>query len=132
MAFLQGAEPDPGWSSYAACTGSAYSHFANINDPEYHNGAIVDAYRAKVKLVSIAKLDALDGTSRTFLAGDMDYGLSNIAAMSGGVPKREAARPGEAATPSRAKVPSPAASTPTASSRFRSNGIPSAAIIRAA
>ncbi len=84
MAFFQGAEPAPGWSSYAVCTGSAYSHFVNINDPEYHNGAIVDAYRAKVKLVSIAKLSALDGTSRTFLAGDMDYGLSNIAAMSGG------------------------------------------------
>ncbi len=82
MAFI-GNEPEPGWGSYAVSTGSAYPHFVNINDPEYHNGAIVDPLRPKIKLVSIAKLGALDGTSHTFLAGDMDYGLSNIRAMEG-------------------------------------------------
>jgi prepilin-type processing-associated H-X9-DG protein len=84
MAPFGAASPSPGWSSYAVCTGSAYSHFANLADPEYHNGAIVDAKRAKVKQTSVAKISQLDGTSHTFLAGDMDYGLSNIAALSGG------------------------------------------------
>lgn len=72
------------WSSYAVCTGSGSAHFAQqFSDPEYHNGAIVHPKTSKVRLMSIAKLSALDGTSRTFLAGDMDYGLSNISAMGG-------------------------------------------------
>ncbi len=76
-------DPPPGWASYAVCTGSGYSHFAAMTSPNYHNGAIVDPTRATVKVVSIAKLSALDGTSRTFVAGDLDWGLSNIKAMEG-------------------------------------------------
>lgn len=82
-------DPPDGWSSYSVCTGSGYTHFAAMTSPNYHNGAIVDATRAKTKLVSIAKLSALDGTSRTFVAGDMDWGLSNIKAMEGNPQMRE-------------------------------------------
>jgi prepilin-type N-terminal cleavage/methylation domain-containing protein/prepilin-type processing-associated H-X9-DG protein len=76
-------EPPAGWASYAVCTGSGYTHFAAMTSPNYHNGAIVDPTRATVKVVSLARLSAMDGTSRTFVAGDMDWGLSNIKAMEG-------------------------------------------------
>jgi prepilin-type N-terminal cleavage/methylation domain-containing protein/prepilin-type processing-associated H-X9-DG protein len=80
MTFAIGKEPAPGWSSYAVCTGSAYSHFVNVANPEYHNGAIVDAKRARIRRTSVAGISGLDGSTYTFLAGDMDYGLSNISA----------------------------------------------------
>ncbi|MGD9720094.1 MAG: DUF1559 domain-containing protein [Pirellulales bacterium] len=64
-----------GWSSYAVCTGSAYGHFINNADPEYHNGAIIDPDRGTT---SLKRILALDGTTNTLLAGELDYGLSNF------------------------------------------------------
>jgi prepilin-type processing-associated H-X9-DG protein len=66
----------PGWASYAVSTGSAYGHFVNSADPEYHNGAIIDPDKGTT---SIDRLGVLDGTSHTFLAGELDYGLANFA-----------------------------------------------------
>jgi prepilin-type N-terminal cleavage/methylation domain-containing protein/prepilin-type processing-associated H-X9-DG protein len=63
-----------GWASYAVCTGSAYGHFVNESDPEYHNGAIVDPIRGKTRIRIISNED---GTGKTFLAGEMDYGIRN-------------------------------------------------------
>jgi prepilin-type processing-associated H-X9-DG protein len=65
-----------GWASYAVCTGSAYGHFVNSADPEYHNGAIIDP---DVGTTSMARLGVLDGTSHTFIAGELDYGLGDFA-----------------------------------------------------
>ncbi|MBL9125214.1 MAG: DUF1559 domain-containing protein [Planctomycetaceae bacterium] len=87
MVFQYGGEPSPGWSSYAVSTGSNYGHFANQGDPEYHNGAIVDPQPRGVatrrRRTSVGDISGLDGATHTFLAGDLDYGLSNIAAVSG-------------------------------------------------
>jgi prepilin-type N-terminal cleavage/methylation domain-containing protein/prepilin-type processing-associated H-X9-DG protein len=95
MVFRYGDAPDEGWSSYAVSTGSEYSHWANCCGSmgprdTYHNGAIVDPLpnRNKTPKVSIPKISALDGTSKTFLAGDMDYGLTYPSvggACSGGI-----------------------------------------------
>jgi prepilin-type N-terminal cleavage/methylation domain-containing protein/prepilin-type processing-associated H-X9-DG protein len=63
-----------GWASYAVCTGSAYSHFVNDADPEYHNGAVIDPSRGKTRIRVISNED---GTGKTFLAGDIDYGIRN-------------------------------------------------------
>lgn len=88
MGFPHGEPASNGWSSYAVNTGSEYSHFANCciagkSPPEnfkenYHNGAIVLTNPAKTKnrKISVAKISVLDGTSKTFLAGDLDYGLA--------------------------------------------------------
>ncbi len=65
----------PGWASYAVSTGSAYGHFVNSADPEYHNGAIIDPDKGTT---SIDRLGVLDGTSHTFLAGELDYGLRDF------------------------------------------------------
>jgi prepilin-type N-terminal cleavage/methylation domain-containing protein/prepilin-type processing-associated H-X9-DG protein len=62
-----------GWSSYAVSTGSAYSHFSNSSDPEYHNGAII--IRSK-GITSIAKISGQDGAGRTFMAGEFNYRVS--------------------------------------------------------
>ena len=87
MVFQFGGEPSPGWSSYGVCTGSNYGHFANQADPEYHNGAIVDpqprGVAARRRSTNIGDISGMDGSTNTFLAGDLDYGLSNIAAVSG-------------------------------------------------
>lgn len=76
-------QPSSGWASYAICTGSAYSHFTNFKDPEFHNGAIVDPKRPRVKSTSVGMISDMDGSSYTFLAGDMDYGLANIGERTG-------------------------------------------------
>lgn len=76
-------QPSPGWSSYAVCTGSAYSHFSNADDSEIYNGAIVGKKLARVKTTSVGMISSMDGSSYTFLAGDMDYGLANIGARTG-------------------------------------------------
>ena len=76
-------QPSPGWSSYAVCTGSAYSHFTNWQDPEIYNGAIVDSKLARVKTTSVGGISGMDGSAYTFLAGDMDYGLANIGERTG-------------------------------------------------
>jgi len=64
-----------GWSSYAVSTGSAYGHFVNQADPEYHNGAIVQPGEGPVSLRRLARLD---GASKTFLAGEIDFGLADF------------------------------------------------------
>jgi prepilin-type N-terminal cleavage/methylation domain-containing protein/prepilin-type processing-associated H-X9-DG protein len=76
------SEPPAGWSSYAVSTGSEYGHFNNCctmdgPKPEYHNGAIVSGNpkRARENKTSIQMISILDGTTKTFLAGDLDYGL---------------------------------------------------------
>ena len=89
MVFYYG-EPGPGWSSYGINTGSEYSHFVNCCDemtggpkPEFHNGAIVDRVISVGKKTSLKLISTLDGTAKTFLAGDMDYGLRPSAHCSG-------------------------------------------------
>ncbi len=66
----------PGWGSYAVCTGSVYGHFVNATDPEYDNGAIVDQTRGPVSLQTII---GQDGSTHTFLAGELNFGLANFA-----------------------------------------------------
>jgi len=69
---LPSPEPAPGWSSYGVSTGSGYAHFVNYSHPEYHNGAIIEAAKGHT---SLSLLTNQDGTSKTFLAGELDYGL---------------------------------------------------------
>ena len=64
----------PGWGSYAVCTGSVYGHFVNASNPEYDNGAIVDPSRGPISLQTII---SQDGSTHTFLAGDLNFGLTN-------------------------------------------------------
>ncbi len=70
----------PGWGSYAVCTGSAYGHFVNSADPEYDNGAIIDQSRGST---SIRVVISQDGTTHTFLAGELNFGLTNFAPNGG-------------------------------------------------
>lgn len=84
--------PPAGWSSYAVSTGSAYSHFTqkylpdDSPNPNYHNGAIVDPDHGSTlpKVCTSLKLIASqDGTSKTLMAGDLDYGLCNFGVKRG-------------------------------------------------
>ncbi len=65
----------PGWGSYAVCTGSVYGHFVNQANPQYDNGAIIDADKGRTMIRTIS---TQDGTSKTFLAGELNYGLTNF------------------------------------------------------
>jgi prepilin-type processing-associated H-X9-DG protein len=72
--------------SYGICTGSGYSRFpiaiaTGRPDPNNHNGAIIDPIRGKT---SLAKITSADGTSHTFLAGELDFGLVNYHERTGG------------------------------------------------
>lgn len=63
--------------SYAVCTGSDTTFFLTgvagaITPP--HNGAIIHPYWGKT---SIGKITSADGTSKTLLVGEMNYGLKN-------------------------------------------------------
>lgn len=58
--------------SYAVSTGSEICFIFGFIPP--HNGAII---HPKFGATSIAKIGAADGTSTTFLVGEMNYGLSN-------------------------------------------------------
>lgn len=72
---MQVSDPNSeGWASYAVSTGSAYGHFINRDDPEYHNGAIIDP---DTGVTSLDVLSSRDGASNTFLAGELDHGISN-------------------------------------------------------
>src|SRR5690606_3679594 len=75
MIFHKG-DPPPGWGSYAVSTGTTTSHFsyASFTD-DFHNGAIVDIRASDAKKTSVRLISSLDGTSNTFLAGELDYGL---------------------------------------------------------
>lgn len=74
-----------GLGSYAVSTGSGACRYpmlsGGIPNPDSHNGAIIDPVRGKVKL---GEISALDGTSKTFLLGELDYGLLNAAEKSAG------------------------------------------------
>jgi prepilin-type N-terminal cleavage/methylation domain-containing protein/prepilin-type processing-associated H-X9-DG protein len=78
---LPSPAPAPGWSSYALCTGSGYGHFVNAWHPEYHNGAIVEPGKGRIALKHIS---AADGTTKTFLGGELDYGLGQIPGFGNG------------------------------------------------
>ncbi len=65
----------PGWGSYAVCTGSVYGHFVNISAPGYDNGAIIDTTKGTTRIRTISNQD---GTSKTFLGGDLNFGLTNF------------------------------------------------------
>jgi prepilin-type N-terminal cleavage/methylation domain-containing protein len=73
--------PAPGWSSYALCTGSGYGHFINSWHPEYHNGVIIQPNKGNVALKHVS---AADGTTKTFLGGELDYGLGLIPGFGNG------------------------------------------------
>lgn len=73
--------PLPGWSSYALCTGSGYGHFINSWHPEYHNGVIIQPSKGRVALKNVS---AADGTTKTFLGGELDYGLGRIPGFGNG------------------------------------------------
>jgi prepilin-type N-terminal cleavage/methylation domain-containing protein len=73
--------PAPGWSSYALCTGSGYGHFINSWHPEYHNGVIIQPNKGKVALRNVS---AADGTTKTLLGGELDYGLGLIPGFGNG------------------------------------------------
>lgn len=59
-----------GLTSYSACTGDEYSYYSILNTT--HNGAIVHPKFGKIKLSTIA---AQDGTSKTFLLGEVNCTL---------------------------------------------------------
>jgi prepilin-type N-terminal cleavage/methylation domain-containing protein len=73
--------PGPGWSSYALSTGSGYGHFVNAWHPEYHNGAIIEPAKGRTSLKVLA---AGDGATKTFLGGELDYGLGPIPGFGNG------------------------------------------------
>ncbi len=65
---------NPGWGSYAVCTGSVYNHFVNITDPEFDNGAIVEKGFGPITISNIVNQD---GATHTFLVGEMNFGIRN-------------------------------------------------------
>jgi prepilin-type N-terminal cleavage/methylation domain-containing protein len=67
--------PEPGWSSVALCSGSGYGHFVNSWHPEFHNGAVISPTKGTTSLEAIS---AGDGLAKTFLGGDLDYGLGKL------------------------------------------------------
>lgn len=85
MVTMDGSQPE-GMGSYGVSTGSGFSRFpikiaTGEPDPSNHNGAIIDPIRGRT---SLAKITLGDGTSHTFLAGELDYGLNNFAERQGG------------------------------------------------
>ncbi len=58
--------------SYAVSTGSELSFIFSFIPP--HNGAII---HPKFGITSMAKVGGADGTSKTLMVGEMDYGLTN-------------------------------------------------------
>ena len=73
--------PAPGWSSYALCTGSGYGHFINSWHPEYHNGVIIQPNKGTVSLRNVL---TADGTTKTLLGGELDFGLGLIPGFGNG------------------------------------------------
>ncbi len=79
MTHPEGTLPEKGIGSYAISTGSGACRYPfkprdGLPDPTNHNGAIVSPLRGRVK---ISQISSQDGTSKTFLAGELDYGLNN-------------------------------------------------------
>jgi prepilin-type N-terminal cleavage/methylation domain-containing protein/prepilin-type processing-associated H-X9-DG protein len=80
-------EPVGGRSSYGVSTGSGYCRYP-VNpidgkpDLSNHNGVIIDRIRGKVRVADVSRQD---GSSKTIVVGDLDYGLVNAAEKSAGV-----------------------------------------------
>ncbi len=79
MQHPDGTFPDKGIASYAASTGSGSCRYplkiaTGKPDPTNHNGALVSPKRGRVRIAQIA---GQDGTSKTTLVGELDYGLKN-------------------------------------------------------
>lgn len=66
--------PPPGSGTYAVSVGSEYAPTGQIN-ASTHNGAIISQF---VGTTSVHKISVCDGTSTTFLAGELDYGLAGL------------------------------------------------------
>ena len=86
MQHPEGTLPEKGIGSYGVSTGSGSCRFpliiaTGLPDPTNHNGAIVSPKRGRVK---ISKIAGQDGTSKTFLVGELDYGLTNSWEFTGG------------------------------------------------
>lgn len=79
MIHPEGSLPAKGIGSYGVSTGSGSCRYpiataTGLPDPTNHNGAIVSPKRGRVR---IGKIAGQDGTSKTFLVGELDYGLKN-------------------------------------------------------
>ncbi|TWT76967.1 hypothetical protein Pla123a_23920 [Posidoniimonas polymericola] len=79
MTFVGGDVP-PGAASYGVSTGSGYNRdpfnrYTGEPNLFCHNGAIIDPSRGKT---SVSGISAADGASKTFLVGELDYGLTNL------------------------------------------------------
>ena len=76
MTYNGATDPPPGAAGYAVSTGQAsprYPFNAGVRVPESHNGAIIDL---SVGPTSIGAIANADGTSKTMLVGELDYGLA--------------------------------------------------------
>ncbi|MDX1962647.1 MAG: DUF1559 domain-containing protein [Pirellulales bacterium] len=87
MSHPEGNLPQSGIASYAVSTGSGSCRYPmrasdNMPDPNNHNGAIISPLRGRVRISDVSELD---GTSKTLLVGELDYGLKNSQEMSGGL-----------------------------------------------
>jgi len=67
--------PAPGWSSYALSTGSGYSFPTYYWHPEYNNGVIIHPDKGRIALKNVS---AEDGLTKTFLGGELDFGLGVV------------------------------------------------------
>jgi prepilin-type processing-associated H-X9-DG protein len=77
----------PAWESYAACTGNVYEHFTNANAPGYDNGAIINPIvHSQLAKTSVQEISNLDGTSKTFAAGELNFTMKNLPGFSPGLP----------------------------------------------
>jgi len=100
---IQGSSPDcftrPLPSSYALSTGTYYRGEGpgTAPDNKVHNGAFVMFGKGFYR-VGIDDISAADGSSRTLLIGELDYGLENMTDICcpGGLTQWAAAYPGQA------------------------------------
>lgn len=79
MTHPEGSLPEKGIASYAVSTGSGACRnpidpATGKADPANHNGAIISPTRGRVR---VALISSQDGTSKTALVGELDYGLHN-------------------------------------------------------
>lgn len=86
MLHPEGTLPETGIGSYAISTGSGACRYPikprdGLPDPNNHNGAIVSPLRGKVRISTVS---GQDGTSKTTMVGELDYGLLNSAEFTDG------------------------------------------------
>jgi prepilin-type N-terminal cleavage/methylation domain-containing protein len=75
---LPNLPPNPTYSSYGFCVGRQYAWAHLIPGYPTHDGAMVPADQGRVTLTNI-----YDGTSNTFLAGEMHYNVKDYSYTSG-------------------------------------------------